>query len=149
ADLLAGLRHAAGRPRRLLAEVVDPDEARRAVDAGVDGLVARGAEAGGRIGDVEAFVLLQQVLDLGVPVWSAGGIGERTAAAAVAAGATGVLVDAQLALVRECDLDDETRRAVRAMDCSETRVVSGVRFYTRPDLPAAEVADDAEAEVVA
>ncbi|OLT11592.1 hypothetical protein BJF79_23815 [Actinomadura sp. CNU-125] len=49
------------------------------------------------------FVLLQHLLALDVPVYAAGGIGTRTAAAAVAGGATGVVLDVQLALVAEMD----------------------------------------------
>ncbi len=55
--------------RRVLAQVISREQAVDAVDAGLDGLLAVGCEAGGRIGDTEAFVLLQQVADLGVPVW--------------------------------------------------------------------------------
>ena len=48
-----------------------------------------------------------------------------------------MVLDAGLALVRECRLDPAAARAVGALDGSETRVVGGVRFFTRPDLPAA------------
>ncbi|MBE1537817.1 type I polyketide synthase [Actinomadura algeriensis] len=98
------------RGRRLLVEVVDPAEAAAALDAarGVAGtrgvgLIARGCEAGGRAGELTTFVLLQHLLGLDVPVHAAGGIGPRTAAAAVAGGAAGVVLDAQLALVAEMD----------------------------------------------
>ncbi|MFD0902494.1 SDR family NAD(P)-dependent oxidoreductase [Actinomadura sediminis] len=98
------------RGRRLLVEVVDPAEAAAALDAAreVDGtrgvgLVARGREAGGRAGDVTTFVLLQHLLALDVPAYAAGGIGPRTAAAAVAGGAAGVVLDVQLAGVAETD----------------------------------------------
>ncbi|SEG13092.1 Acyl transferase domain-containing protein [Thermomonospora echinospora] len=133
--------------RRLLVEVVDPDEAHAAVRLGADGLIARGCEAGGRIGELTTFVLLQRLLGdpgLSHPVWAAGGIGPHTAAAAVAGGAAGVLLDAQLALVRELDLPDEVAAAIGAMDGGETRVVAGHRVYTRPDLPAFDTDDPAE-----
>jgi acyl transferase domain-containing protein/NAD(P)H-dependent flavin oxidoreductase YrpB (nitropropane dioxygenase family) len=133
-----------GRPWRVVAEVRSRDEARDALAAGVDGLVARGAESGGRVEHTGTFVLLQQVLDLLddatlVPVWAQGGIGPHTAAAAVAGGATGVVVDAQTALLREVRLPRPVRRAVAAMDGSETRVVAGHRIYTRPDLWVADL----------
>ena len=135
--------------RRVLVEVTSRDEARAASDAGADGVIAKGCESGGRVGDVESFVLLQQVAGLGVPFWVQGGIGPHTASAAVAAGAGGVVLDAQVALTRECDLDEATRRALRAMDGSETRVVGGHRMFTRPDLPAAALAADTPAAEVA
>ncbi|MCP2335772.1 type I polyketide synthase [Actinomadura rupiterrae] len=136
----ASLEETAGyaRGRRLLAEVVDAAEAYEALDAGADGLIARGCEAGGRVGELTTFVLLQLLLAdaaIGVPVLAAGGIGPHTAAAAVAGGAAGVVLDVQLALVRECELPRDVADALRAMDGGETRVTGGHRIYTRPDLP--------------
>ncbi|WP_420803297.1 SDR family NAD(P)-dependent oxidoreductase [Streptomyces spiramyceticus] len=125
--------------RRLWAEVVSPAEAVAAVAAGATGLVARGHEAGGRVGELTTFVLLQRLLadrQLDVPVFAAGGIGPHTAAAAVAGGAAGVVLDAQLALTTEgaAELPAAVAAAIRAMDGSETTVVAGHRVYTRPDL---------------
>ncbi|HEX5144714.1 MAG TPA: SDR family NAD(P)-dependent oxidoreductase [Mycobacterium sp.] len=125
--------------RRAVVEVVSVSQARAAVRAGAYGLIAKGAEAGGRVGVTTTFVLLQQLLadpQITIPVWAAGGIGLHTAAAAVAGGAAGVVIDAQLALVAEADLPDEVAAAIRLMDGSETAVVGGHRLYTRPDLPA-------------
>ncbi|OWY63278.1 hypothetical protein B7486_53985, partial [cyanobacterium TDX16] len=140
--------------RRVLIEVRSKAEARAAVAAGADGLVAKGSESGGRIGERSAFVLLQQLLaepDVagGVPVWVQGGIGLHTAAAAVAGGATGVVLDAQLALVRESTLDDDVHAAVGAMDGSETVVLGDHRVYVRPDLPSASLDPDVAADEVA
>ena len=123
--------------RTVLVEVCSLDEAGAALAAGADGLMARGAESGGRVGELTTFVLLQTLLaqlPADVPVWAAGGIGLHTAAAAVAGGACGVVLDAQLALVREAGLPRETAAAISAMDGSETVVVGGHRVFTRPDL---------------
>jgi acyl transferase domain-containing protein/NAD(P)H-dependent flavin oxidoreductase YrpB (nitropropane dioxygenase family) len=126
-------------PQRVLAEVTSPDEAREAARRGAHGLIARGSETGGRIGELSAFVLLQRLAaEFSLPVWAMGGIGEHTAAAAVAGGARGVVLDAQLALAAEADLPADVAAAIRAMDGSETRVTGGYRVYTRPDLPAIE-----------
>jgi acyl transferase domain-containing protein/NAD(P)H-dependent flavin oxidoreductase YrpB (nitropropane dioxygenase family)/NAD(P)-dependent dehydrogenase (short-subunit alcohol dehydrogenase family) len=128
--------------RHAVVEVVSVAEARAAVRAGAYGLIAKGAEAGGRVGITTTFVLLQQLLadpQISIPVWAAGGIGLHTAAAAVAGGAAGVVLDAQLALVAEAaDLPEEVAAAIRLMDGSETTVVGGHRLYTRPDLPAVD-----------
>ncbi|WP_433335937.1 SDR family NAD(P)-dependent oxidoreductase [Spirillospora sp. CA-294931] len=129
------------RGRRLLVEVVDPEEAAAAsrLCGGLPhGFIARGCESGGRVGELTTFVLLQRMLAdprVDVPVWAAGGIGPHTAAAAVAGGARGVVLDVQLSLVREMDLPADVTAALAAMDGSETRVVRGHRVYTRPDLP--------------
>ncbi|MGW7110979.1 SDR family NAD(P)-dependent oxidoreductase [Streptomyces xanthophaeus] len=130
---------AAGGARRVWAEVTSPQEAADAVAAGADAVVAKGHEAGGRVGELTAFVLLQRLLadpDVTVPVLSQGGIGPHTAAAAVAGGAAGVVLDAQLALTTEGEaaLPGEVSAALRAMDGSETTVVAGHRIYARPDL---------------
>ncbi|MDD9371692.1 MAG: hypothetical protein PV358_16355, partial [Acidimicrobiales bacterium] len=56
--------------RRVVAEVRSVDEALDALAAGADGLVARGAESGGRVGTTGAFVLLQQIRGItDRPVW--------------------------------------------------------------------------------
>lgn len=122
--------------RRVLAEVTSPHEAHEAARRGAGGLIARGFEAGGLIGDLTTFVLVQRLIhDVDVPVWGMGGIGPHTAAALVAGGARGVVIDSQLALVAEAQLPGEVAAAIAAMDGSETTVIDGHRVYTRPGLP--------------
>ena len=148
--------------RRVLAQVTSLDEARLAIAAGAYGLIAKGSEAGGRIGDETTFVLLQRTRSsslcrdllpagsaaegrrgwIAVPVWAQGGIGEHTAAACIAGGAAGVVLDTQLALVRESTLAPSTcAPRVASMDGSETTVIAGHRLYTRPDLPVAHLGE--------
>lgn len=125
---------------RVLVEVTDPDQALAAVRAGAHGLIARGAESGGRVGELSTFVLLQRLLAdpaVDVPVWACGGIGPRTAAAAVAGGAAGIVLDSQLALLAESGLPETAAAALRSMDGSETTLVAGHRVLLRrgPDAP--------------
>ncbi|MGW3171824.1 SDR family NAD(P)-dependent oxidoreductase [Streptomyces sp. NPDC001153] len=126
---------------RVLAEITDIRQAHAAVRAGAQGLVARGAESGGRVGELSTFVLLQQLLSdeesSRVPVWACGGIGPRTAAAAVAGGAAGVVLDSQLALLAESGLPETVRSVLRTLDGSETVVLGGHRVLRRrgPDAP--------------
>ncbi|PWK85432.1 acyl transferase domain-containing protein [Lentzea atacamensis] len=120
--------------RRILAVVTSVTEAVEAIAAGATGLIAKGAEAGGRVGGSPAFVLLQQVLALtDLPVWVAGSIGAGTAAAAVAGGARGVVLEGQLALVAEArkHISDEIVNVLRAMDGADTVVNDGVRVHVR------------------
>ncbi|MFF7653114.1 SDR family NAD(P)-dependent oxidoreductase [Streptomyces sp. NPDC007983] len=115
---------------RVLAEVTDLDQALEAVRAGAHGLIARGAECGGPVGELSTFVLLQRLLaepGVSVPVWAWGGIGPRTAAAAVIGGAAGVVLDTQLALLAESGLPEDRAAMLRPMDGSETTVVDGHR----------------------
>ncbi|MFI6551327.1 SDR family NAD(P)-dependent oxidoreductase [Streptomyces prunicolor] len=134
---------------RVLVEVVDPEQALAAVRAGAHGLIARGAESGGRVGELSTFVLLQRLLaesGVTVPVWACGGIGPRTAAAAVAGGAAGVVLDSQLALLAESALPEAAAAALRSMDGSETTLVAGHRVLLRrgpdaPQVPAGRVSE--------
>ncbi|GAB3145342.1 type I polyketide synthase [Amycolatopsis stemonae] len=131
--------------RRVLAEVTSRVSAARAVAGGAHGLIARGHECGGRTGELSTFVLLQALLaDEGpdVPVWAAGGIGPHTAAAAIAGGAAGVVVDTQLALLPEAELPSALTSAVTGLDGSETVVVDGVRVLARRGTEAIEAGQD-------
>ncbi|HEX6347096.1 SDR family NAD(P)-dependent oxidoreductase [Umezawaea sp.] len=117
---------------RVLVEVTSREQAHDAVLAGAHGVIARGCESGGRVGDLATFVLLQQLLaDLDVPVWAAGGIGPNTAAAAVAGGAAGVVLDVGLALLAESELPADVTGPLATMDGSETTVVHGHRVLLR------------------
>ncbi|OLZ51278.1 type I polyketide synthase [Amycolatopsis keratiniphila] len=133
--------------RRVLVEVTSRDEAVRAVAAGADGLVARGHEAGGRVGELGTFVFLQQLLAdpaIGVPVWAYGGIGTHTAAAAVAGGAAGVVLDTAFALLPEAELPSDVTMALEGLDGSETIVDGGVRRLRRRPVEAGQDAFLAE-----
>ncbi|MCU1313599.1 MAG: Beta-ketoacyl synthase, partial [Acidobacteriaceae bacterium] len=125
--------------RRVLLEVTDLSEAHRALARKAEGLIARGSEGGGHIGELTTYVLLQQLLAdpaIAVPIWAAGGLGRHSASAAIAGGAAGIVLDAQLALLRESIIPKEIAAAISAMDGSETTVVGGHRVYSRPDLAA-------------
>src|SRR5690606_19309475 len=67
----------------------------------------------------------------------------------IAGGGAGVVVDTQLGLLRESLLDQPTRTALAAMDGSETRVVGSHRFFTRPDLPAAQIDEETPGHEIA
>lgn len=105
---------------RVLAEVTSGEEAKTALLAGCAGLVARGDEAGGRVGEETACILTQRLVRLGRPVWVNGGTGVHSAAAAGAIGAAGVVLGDQLALTRESALPDDVKSFVRRMDGGET-----------------------------
>ncbi|MEU8654142.1 SDR family oxidoreductase [Streptomyces sp. NPDC048737] len=137
---------------RVLVEVTDLPGAREAARAGAHGLIARGGECGGRTGTLSTFVLLQQLLsapEQDLPVWACGGIGPHTAAAAVAGGAAGVVLDAQLALLAESSLPEATAAALRPLDGSETVVVAGHRVLLRRGADVPPLPGDAGPEEVA
>ena len=122
--------------RRVLVQVTSEAEARAALAAGAAGLIAKGHESGGRVGEEGSFVLLQRLRRVtDRPIWVQGGVGLRTAAACVVGGATGVVLDAQLALVRESGLPDAVKGAIAAMDGSETEVQRRLPGLRAPEPP--------------
>ena len=133
----------------VLLEAVNLTEAARGVESGVDGLILKGHEAGGRIGADTSFVLLQKWCQhanrnhLKLPIWVRGGIGPNTAAACLVAGAHGVVLDSQVLLARESPLPEAARKRVSSLDGSETallgeRLGERYRYYARADSPSVE-----------
>jgi nitronate monooxygenase len=114
-------------------QVYNSDEARRAQDAGVDLLVARGCEGGGHgEATIGTLPLLDAVLDVvSVPVLAAGGIASaRSLAAVLAAGAAGAWLGTCLSVSVEALTTDAGRRALvaaRETDTTSTRVFDIVR----------------------
>jgi nitronate monooxygenase len=109
-------------------QVYDAIGARAAADAGVDVVVARGAEGGGHgVAGLATLPLLDVVLDaVSVPVLAGGGIASaRSLAAVLAAGASGAWVGTRLAACPEALTGDVGRRALIAAaetDTTLTRV---------------------------
>lgn len=108
-------------------QVATVDAARRAVDAGVDVLVARGSEGGGH-GEpaVGTLPLLAEVLDaVDVPVLAAGGVSSARAVAAVlAAGAAAAWVGTAFATCAEALTPVAGREALLAADGDATELTS-------------------------
>lgn len=98
------------------AQVNTTADLHRAVDAGVDVLVAQGTEAGGHTGHRATLPLLQEVLSLtDRPVVAAGGIATgRGMAAALVAGAAGVWIGTPLLACPEGLNSPASRDRVRA-----------------------------------
>lgn len=104
-------------------------DAREAVDAGVDVIVARGAEAGGHGRNAVATLpLLQAILDFtDVPVLAGGGIsGPRGLAAVLAAGAVGGWIGTAFLTCVEAQTKEPARR--RILEADETDTVYGTVF---------------------
>jgi nitronate monooxygenase len=114
-------------------QVYNSVEARRAEDAGIDLLVARGCEGGGHgEATIGTLPLLDAVLDVvSVPVLAAGGIASaRSLAAVLAAGASGAWLGTCMSVAVEALTTDAGRRALvsaRETDTTSTRVFDIVR----------------------
>ena len=115
--------HAAG--GIVLHTVGDVEEARRAVDAGVDAIIAQGWEAGGHVrGKVATMALVPAVVDAvggDVPVVAAGGIADgRGLAAALALGAGGAMLGTRFLLTHESDTHSAYRAALSQATVTDT-----------------------------
>lgn len=105
------------------AQVADPTSAQRAVDGGVDVVIARGAEGGGHGQPLLGTLpLLSELLDrVDVPVLAAGGISSgRGLAAVLAAGASAAWVGTAFTACTESLLSDATREQLLAASNTDT-----------------------------
>src|SRR3712207_5233887 len=108
----------------VMSQVQDAGKAERAVEAGVDVLVAQGTDAGGHTGSVGTMPLLQKVLEIGEragkPVLAAGGIGTgRGVAGALAMGASGAWIGTRFCATEESTGTEGAKRLL--LESDETR----------------------------
>lgn len=128
----------AGDPRKLMKRIKEAglkvlhkcstvSMARKAQDAGVDGVIASGAEAGGHVSreQIGTFALIPQLVDaLEVPVVAAGGIADgRGLLAAFALGAEGVEMGTRFLATREAPISEGYKRRILSAECDGTTVV--------------------------
>ena len=132
---IVALAHDAG--AKVLLQVGSVDEARTAVAAGVDAVIAQGVEAGGHVrGRTALSVLVPAVVDAvaPLPVLASGGIADgRGLAAALALGAQGVSLGTRFVASEEAFVDEEYKRRVVA----ETETVYAADLFDGgwPDAP--------------
>lgn len=142
--------------RRLLVEVTDASELAAIGDIDAAGIVARGHEAGGWVGQDSSFILLQKLMARQErPVFVQGGIGIQSAAACRAGGAAGVVLDDQLLLMPESSVPASVQRHLMQSRGQDARLVGerldrGCRILWRPGFAAAvrlqELAERTEQE---
>lgn len=116
-----------GRPRRRtdgiwVHQCGSVEEAKAAAEAGADGVVVQGVEAGGHVrGTTPALELLERTSAAlpDLPLWLAGGVAERPdVEAALAAGAEAAVVGTRFLLSDESDAHPEYKR--RLLEAHET-----------------------------
>jgi len=106
--------------------VTSLDAAKRAADAGVDGLIVEGNEGGGLRGEVPMMVLLPHITSqIDLPVIAAGGITDGASmAAAFALGAEGVQMGTRMLASAEASIHDGFKQAVVAAADTDTMVIN-------------------------
>src|SRR4029453_15493039 len=108
---------------RVLAEVRRPDAGDAPLGI-VDGLLLKGNEAGGYVGEDSSFILLQKWLGrTGLPLYVRGGLTPHVAAACSAVGVAGGVLDAQLLLMPEAQLHEGVRTLLQNLAGSEAVAV--------------------------
>lgn len=144
ADQIASLRSRLGGKVQLLAEIRSPADLAHACELSLDGVILKGNEAGGWVANETSFLLLQRWARLDdatrqrLPAFVQGGIGPHTAAACEAAGARGVVLDAQVLLAHGTPLSTATATWVRSYDGSQTHLLgealgASFRFAAPPN----------------
>lgn len=118
-------------------QVNSVEEAKQAEQSGAKGIIIKGNEAGGKVGYESTFVLFQRIIKeiQNIPVWIQGGVGIHTAAAAKALGATGVVLDSQLALFPESSVPKDVKELCTKLNGTETKIIAGHRVLARPNSP--------------
>jgi nitronate monooxygenase len=123
----------------VLHTVGSAEEARRAVAAGVDVIVAQGWEAGGHVwGGVATLPLVPVVVDAvaPVPVIAAGGIGDaRGVAAVLALGAQAAWLGTRFLLAEEAPVHEDYRRRLIAAAETDAQWYADLFEAGWPDAP--------------
>lgn len=138
----AGLSVSRNRERRknlrTYYQVYSVEDARKAKAANADGIIIKGNEGAGPVGDETSFVLFQRIVKElpDTDLWVQGGIGVHTAAAFSAMGAKGVVLDSQLILYPECNAPGTVKEVCGKLTGNETKVIDHYRVLVRPDSPA-------------
>jgi len=111
-------------------DITERKWALKALDGGVDGLIAVNNEAGGHAGARSAQALYDDVADLGLPVVAAGGVGHPGQFRALLdAGYAGVQLGTRFIATTECNSDLAYKQAIvraTAADVVLTERLSGV-----------------------
>ncbi|KKM25253.1 hypothetical protein LCGC14_1596830, partial [marine sediment metagenome] len=90
------------------------------------GVILKGHEAGGMVGEATSFILLQQAMTAGAErIIVRGGVGLHSAGALRAGGAGGVVLDDQCLMLRESALAERLAQTLGRMTGAETALIEG------------------------
>jgi nitronate monooxygenase len=98
-------------------DVTEARWAAKARDAGVDGLIAVNARAGGHAGPRDARALIEELRPFGLPVVCAGGVGDEAGfLAALEMGYAGVQMGTRFIATSECRASEPYKQAIVAAE---------------------------------
>jgi acyl transferase domain-containing protein/NAD(P)H-dependent flavin oxidoreductase YrpB (nitropropane dioxygenase family)/NADP-dependent 3-hydroxy acid dehydrogenase YdfG len=144
-DCRAGVDRLRAEGVRVLAETARSVWPGDPLDEAVDGLVVKGNESGGFVGEGSSFILLQQWRrNTRLPLYLRGGVTPQVAAACEAVGAAGGVLDSQVLLLKESPFASHLTPLVENLSGNETVAVGdaekGVyfRLLVRPGHLAAQ-----------
>jgi acyl transferase domain-containing protein/NADP-dependent 3-hydroxy acid dehydrogenase YdfG/predicted hotdog family 3-hydroxylacyl-ACP dehydratase len=135
-----------GSQHRLLIEISSANEL-ESLSFTPDGIVAKGHESPGWVGEDSSYILVQKLLrKTQLPIYVRGGVGINTAAGCRAAGAAGVVLDDQLLLMDDSALSETTKTELARLVGAETRLFGELldmpcRVYAKPAAAALKQAD--------
>lgn len=124
-------------PVPVIVEVGNRSHALAARDAGAAALIAKGHEGPGWVSETSGLVLIQEILECcDLPLFLQGGVSLRTASAAVAAGAAGVVLDVHLLFTDASGLSPSLKQFLGALSLPATALLcegkeTVLRVYSR------------------
>jgi nitronate monooxygenase len=105
--------------------------AQKALDAGVNGLIAVNQRAGGHLGSDSKEALFNELGDLGLPLVCAGGIGNAAQyREAMTLGYVGCQLGTRFIATKECSASDAYKQAI--VDADESQIVASERITGVP-----------------
>jgi len=139
-DLIAIFARAHDMGAKVMHMVPTLADAERAAEAGADVIVAQGTEGGGHVGLMGTTVIVRQVAKAvaPIPVLAAGGFADGAGlAAALALGASGVLLGTRFVATDEAPIDAYYKDAILASDGHDTVVTTVSDTLSGRDWPGA------------
>jgi NAD(P)H-dependent flavin oxidoreductase YrpB (nitropropane dioxygenase family) len=139
-DLAAIFAKAHGRGTRVMHMVPRVEDAVRAAEAGADVIVAQGIDGGGHVGEIGTTVIVRQVVKAvaPIPVLAAGGFADGAGlAAALALGASGVLLGTRFLATEEAPVEAAYKEAIVASGGDDTIVTTVADTLSGRDWPGA------------
>jgi acyl transferase domain-containing protein/NAD(P)H-dependent flavin oxidoreductase YrpB (nitropropane dioxygenase family)/NAD(P)-dependent dehydrogenase (short-subunit alcohol dehydrogenase family)/acyl carrier protein len=141
-----GMKMTRSKQVKLFYQVHDVHEARKAQAEGADAIIIKGNEGAGKVGYESSYVLFQRIVKeiKDVDLYVQGGVGIHTAAALIASGAKGIVLDSQLALFPESTVPKAIKQVCEKLSGNETRLIGDFRVLVRPNSPSLD--NDASAK---